>query len=126
MSKKIPAIATLLLLVFSFGFAQNQSTSSTPSGQSDAALSEEDIAAYKKQAAQMVSFMEFAFNTLGSSKSEYKDKDIIINQSFLKFFKDAKVQIEDDLVEQRDVVTNKDVQAYLKDIDFFFNEVVFK
>lgn len=74
----------------------------------------------------MVSFMEFAFNTLGSSKSEYKEKDIIINQSYLKFFKDSKVQIEDDLVEKRDVVTNKDVQAYLKDIDFFFTDVVFK
>jgi Leucine-rich repeat (LRR) protein len=126
MSKKILSGVFLLLLVFSTGLAQTQTTSTMPSGQSADALSEEDIAAYKKQAAQMVSFMEFAFNTLGSSKSEYKDKDIIINQSFLKFFKDSKVQIEDDLVEQRDVVTNKDVQAYLKDIDFFFNEVVFK
>lgn len=74
----------------------------------------------------MVSFMEFTFNTLGGNKSEYKEKDIIINQSYLKFFKDSKVQIEDDLVEKRDVVTNKDVQAYLKDIDFFFKEVAFK
>lgn len=89
-------------------------------------LSAEDTASYKKQAAQLVSFMEFAFNTLGSKKSEYKEKDIIINQSYIKFFKDAKVQIEDDLLENRDVVTNKDVQAYLKDIDFFFTDVAFK
>ncbi|MHC1775979.1 MAG: leucine-rich repeat domain-containing protein [Lentimicrobium sp.] len=126
MSKKILTGVFLLIFVFSNGFAQNQNPSSTPAVQATYVLSEEDIAAYKKQAAQMVSFMEFAFNTLGSSKSEYKDKDIIINQSFLKFFKDPKVQIEDDLVEQRDVVTNKDVQAYLKDIDFFYSEVVFK
>lgn len=89
-------------------------------------LSGDQMAAYKKQAAQMVAFMEFAFNTLGSSKSEYKEKDIIINQSYLKFFKDARVQVEDDLDEKRDVVTNKDIQAYLKDIDFFYNEVVFR
>jgi len=89
-------------------------------------LTQDQLATYKKQAAQMVAFMEFAFNTLGSSKSEYKEKDIIINQSYLKFFKDAKVQVEDDLDEKRDVVTNKDIQAYLKDIDFFYNEVVFR
>lgn len=91
-----------------------------------AALSAEDMAAYQKQATQLVTFMEFAFNTIGSNQTEYKDKDIIINQSYLKFFKDSKVQIEDDLAEKRDVVINKDVQAYLKDIDFFFNEVTFK
>lgn len=93
---------------------------------SEAGFSEEELANFHKQATQLVGFMEYAFNTLGSSKSEYKEKDIIINQSFLKFFKDARVQIEDDLVEKRDVVTNKDVQAYLKDIDFFFRDVAFK
>lgn len=93
---------------------------------SSSVFSEEELANYKKQAIQLVTFMEYTFNTLGGNKSEYKEKDIIINQSFLKFFKDSKVQIEDDLVEKRDVVTNKDVQAYLKDIDFFFKEVAFK
>lgn len=103
-----------------------QPGSSKPAVSASPALSAEDLAAYQKQATQLVTFMEFAFNTLGSSKTEYKDKDIIINQSYLKFFKDSKVQIEDDLAEKRDVVTNKDVQAYLKDIDFFFREVTFK
>lgn len=86
----------------------------------------EELAAYQKQATQLIGFMEFAFNTIGSSKTEYREKDVIINQSYLKFFRDAKVQVEDDLVEKRDVVTNKDIQAYLKDIDFFFKEVAFK
>src|SRR5690606_5680928 len=36
------------------------------------------------------------------------------------------VQIEDDLVENREVTTNKDVQAYLKDIDFFFKGASFE
>jgi hypothetical protein len=114
-----------LTIVFSAGiaFSQNTATSFAPSVDT---LSAEEIANFHKQATQLVGFMEFAFNTLGSPKSEYRDKDIIINQSFLKFFRDAKVQVEDDLVEKRDVVTNKDIQAYLKDIDFFFTEVTFK
>lgn len=88
-------------------------------------LSGEELANYEKQARQLVSFMEFAFNTLGSADAEFKDKHTIIEQSYLKFFKDSKVQIEDDL-ENREIVTNKDVQAYLKDIDFFFKSVSFK
>lgn len=89
-------------------------------------ISEDDLSGFKKQATQLVGFMEYAFNTLGNPKTEYRDKDVIINQSYLKFFRDAKVQVEDDLIEKRDVVTNKDIQAYLKDIDFFFKEVTFK
>jgi len=125
MIKKIPLIIAIALTTLLLQ-AQNKAKNDAVSSPSANGLSDEDLSAYKKQAAQMVSFMEYAFNTLGSSKSEYKDKDIIINQSFLKFFKDAKVQIEDDLVNNRDVVTNKDVQAYLKDIDFFYKEVTFK
>ena len=39
---------------------------------------------------------------------------------------DAKVQVEDDLVEKRNVITNKDVQAYLKDVDFFYDNLKFE
>lgn len=92
----------------------------------ESALSGEELVNYESQARQLVSFMELAFNTLGSAQTEYKDKHTIIEQSYLKFFKNEKVQIEDDLVEKRDMVTNKDVQAYLKDIDFFFTSVTFK
>lgn len=114
----------LLLIPATAGFAQQNEK--VPDSSSVSGLSAEELAGYQKQATQLVSFMEYAFNTLGSAKAEYKEKDIIINQSFLKFFRDARVQIEDDLVEKRDVVTNKDVQAYLKDIDFFFREVAFR
>ncbi|HLN53782.1 MAG TPA: leucine-rich repeat domain-containing protein [Lentimicrobium sp.] len=109
----------LIIIFWSSGYSQTENTCNNK-------LTQEELTNYEKQARQLVSFMEFAFNTLGSDKSEYKDKHTIIEQSYLKFFKDDKVQIEDDLVEKRDVVTNKDVQAYLKDIDFFFKNVTFK
>lgn len=80
---------------------------------------------YKKEAGQLVSFLEYTLNTLGSAEVTAKEKDVIINESYLKIFGDAEVQIEDDLDPSREVVTNKDVQAYLKDVDFFFNDVKF-
>lgn len=112
------ALALLILLCTS-AFCQSQPTRGS-------ILSGEELVTYENQAKQLVSFMEYAFNTLGSAQTEYKDKHTIIEQSYLKFFKNDKVQIEDDLVEKRDIVTNKDVQAYLKDIDFFFTSVTFK
>lgn len=108
----------LLFIYITKGIAQQNADAEKLSG--------EDLVKYENQARQLVSFMEFAYNTLGSDKSAYQDKHTIIEHSYLKFFKDNKVQIEDDLVEKRDVVTNKDVQAYLKDIDFFFKTVSFK
>ncbi len=88
-------------------------------------LSADEIERYKQDAAMMISFLEFTFNTLGNPETSVREKDIIINQSWGKIFKDEKVQIEDDLDENRDVPLNKDVQAYLKDIDFFFEKVSF-
>lgn len=117
---KIFFVISLSLIVFSIKL-----NAQTNAG-NDAKLSGDELANYEKQAKQLVSFMEFAFNTLGSNQSEYKDKHTIIEQSYLKFFKNDKVQIEDDLVEKRDMVTNKNVQAYLKDIDFFFKTATFK
>ncbi len=80
---------------------------------------------YAEQILQMVHFVESAFNMLGDTTVTMREKDIIINESYLKFFRDDKVQIEDDLDENRQVVTNKSVQAYLKDINFFFTYVHF-
>jgi Leucine-rich repeat (LRR) protein len=118
MKTTIRVIFIIHLFLLSFVYSHSQTISNS--------ISNEELVNYEKQARQLVGFMEFAFNTLGSDKSEYKDKHTIIEQSYLKFFKNDKVQIEDDLVEKRDVVTNKDVQAYLKDIDFFFKDVTFK
>jgi hypothetical protein len=90
------------------------------------ALSAEEIEQYSSDAEKLVSFLQFTFNTIGSADVPVKEKDIIINQSFSKFFADENVQIEDDLDENREVPINKDVQAYLKDIDFFFDSVQFE
>lgn len=116
----------LCFLVVLFFFGIQTSVAQVAVSSQSSIFTEDEIAGFKKQATQLVGFMEYAFNTLGNPKTEYRDKDVIINQSFLKFFRDAKVQVEDDLIEKRDVVTNKDIQAYLKDIDFFFKEVTFK
>ncbi|MBE9485408.1 MAG: hypothetical protein IMY74_11205, partial [Bacteroidetes bacterium] len=85
----------------------------------------EKIEAYKADVQNLVDFLEYSFNMLGNPKTTARDKDVIINQSYAKIFMDADVQVEDDLDDNRTTLINKDVQAYLKDIDFFFREVVF-
>ena len=65
-------------------------------------------------------------NVLGDGSATTPQKETVINQSYLKAFRDEDVQIEDDLDENRSVVTNKNVQAYLKDIDFFFRNARFE
>ncbi len=74
----------------------------------------------------MVAFFEYVLNEIGSGNTAASDKDILITESYTKIFRDSKVQIEDDLAEKRDVITNKDVPAYLKDVDFFFKDVKFE
>ena len=81
---------------------------------------------YKEGATELIQFFEYALNLLGDKETSSKDKDVIINQSFLKIFKNEKVQIEDDLDENRKTPINKDIQAYLKDVDYFFNGVSFE
>lgn len=77
------------------------------------------------QAKGMVETMGFYFNLLGDTRTSLSEKETIINSSFLKLFANEKVQIEDDLQEMRSTVIYKDVQAYLKDIDFFFETAQF-
>nr|NQU91090.1 hypothetical protein [Bacteroidota bacterium] len=89
-------------------------------------LNGDEIEQYRKQAQQLVSFLEFTFNTIGDREVSVNEKDIIINESYAKIFDNEKVQIEDDLDENRQVPINKNVQGYMKDIDFFFHEVSFK
>jgi hypothetical protein len=73
-----------------------------------------------------VQFLEYFLNTVGSSETNARDKDVIIRESYKKIFRDEKVQVEDDLLLDRKVITNKDVTAYLKDIEFFFKDAGFK
>jgi hypothetical protein len=113
-----PKILLPFLLIFLTGIAAIDA-------QAQRALQAEELERYRNDTESLVSFLEFTFNTIGSKEIPVREKDIIINQSFSKFFENEKVQIEDDLDENREVPINKDVQAYLKDIDFFFREVQF-
>ncbi len=89
-------------------------------------LSPETLKQYEKQVSQLVGYLEGTFNFLGDPTQPAKEKEIIVNDSYLKIFADSQVQIEDDLDENRDVPIYKNVQAYLKDIIFFFRSVKFQ
>lgn len=88
-------------------------------------LTPEEVQSYKKQCSQMMEYLTATLNFLGNPDNPPSQKEIIINSSYLKIFRDDKVQIEDDLVPNRPVPMNKDVQAYLKDVVFFFKKVHF-
>lgn len=89
-------------------------------------LSKEDIAAYDVEIRQMMRYLESTFNFIGDTTSLPDEKEIVFNESYIKVFKDENVQIEDDLDENRAVSVSKEVQAYLKDIDFFFKSATFR
>src|SRR6476619_1766197 len=74
---------------------------------------------------EMIGFLGYLLNTLGDPETPAQDKAVIVNESYSKIFRDGKVQVEDDLDASRVVITNKDIQAYLKDVDFFFTNAKF-
>jgi len=86
----------------------------------------EKVENYREQIRRLMGFLEFSLNTLGSPETSTREKEVIINESYLKAFMNDKVQVEDDLDENREIFTYKDVQAYLKDVDFFFKDATFK
>jgi Leucine-rich repeat (LRR) protein len=98
------------------GLSQEKSTT-------DSSL--QSVENYREQIKRLMGFLEFSLNTIGGTDASVKEKEIIINESYLKAFLNEKVQVEDDLDENRDILTYKDVQAYLKDVDFFFKEAKF-
>ncbi len=104
------------LLCFSAGiYAQNKSSLTTA-----------ELEKYKQQVTSLVKFFENTVNFLGDPTSIAKEKEIVINESYLKIFLNDKVQVEDDLDENREVPLYKDVQAYLKDIGFFYRRAKFE
>ncbi|WP_297335537.1 leucine-rich repeat domain-containing protein [Algoriphagus sp.] len=103
------------------GLGGNSSFAQTIKGYSD-----EEIADFSSKVEDQIRFLEYLFNTIGASDTPARDKDVIIRESYLKIFRDAEVQVEDDLLFDRKVVTNKNVTAYLKDIEFFFEEARFE
>lgn len=124
------------LLISSIAVAQKQKTqqkqSTQPVQRSVAKKTEQpkpkqsDPVEDEKRVKDMISFLTYMLNTLGSSNTSARDKEVLITESYAKIFRDAKVQVEDDLDENRSVITNKDVVAYLKDINFFFKDAVFE
>ncbi|HEX6891458.1 MAG TPA: leucine-rich repeat domain-containing protein, partial [Chryseolinea sp.] len=85
-----------------------------------------ELKQHEQKVKDMVAFLEYVLNTIGDKATSARDKDVLITESYTKIFRDPKVQVEDDLVEKRNVITNKDVQAYLKDVDFFFDNIKFE
>ena len=95
---------------------QNQSIIKFTTGQIDT---------FQTESAQMVSFFQGMLNFLADGSNTVRDKQTIITQSYQKVFWDPKVQIEDDLDQNRAVPLYKDVTAYLTDVSFFFNGAKF-
>src|SRR5690606_23392726 len=83
------------------------------------------LRSWEPQIRNMVQFLEYGLNLLGNDSTPAQDKEIIIRQSYARIFRDAFVQIEDDLIPNRKALTNKHGTAYLRDVDFFFRHVVF-
>jgi len=94
--------------------------------QNNSGLTKEELAAYETEIGRMVNYLEETLNFIGNPENTAQEKEIIFSESYAKIFQDDKVQIEDDLDTKRNVNLTKDVQAYLKDIDFFFQNVTFK
>jgi hypothetical protein len=106
-----------VLAIFLFGLAM---------GSQAQKLSKDEVAKYENEIKAMLTYLEETMNFLGDSTASAAEKEIVFTESWSKIFIDDKVQIEDDLDVNRTSPINKDVQAYLKDIDFFFKWVVFK
>jgi Leucine-rich repeat (LRR) protein len=119
----------LFVLVSFFAVAQKKPAKKSPAQKSKVEkpfIKKPDAVADEKKVRDIVSFLEYMLNTLGSSSTPIRDKEVLITESYSKIFRDSKVQVEDDLDEERKVITNKDVVAYLKDVNFFFNNVRFE
>ena len=119
-----------LLILFSFVAIAQKKPAKKPAVQKSKlekpAEKKPDAVADEKKVRDIVAFLEYMLNTLGSSGTPIRDKEVLITESYSKIFRDSKVQIEDDLDEERKVITNKDVVAYLKDVNFFFSNVRFE
>ena len=111
----------LLIFFFLSGLAPQGYTQNNEQWQ----LSVEEVEEYKAQSQSLISFFEGTLNFLGDPASTVQEKEIVIEESYAKIFVNDQVQVEDDLDENREVPINKNIQAYLKDVDFFFKSAVF-
>ena len=80
---------------------------------------------FKLQVIPLVKFFESSLNFLADPRNPVNEKQTILSTSYLKWCWDDKVQIEDDLDENRLVPLYKDMPAYLSDVSFFFKSAKF-
>ena len=118
-SLKLKVILLLLLFITTTASAQKKK-------QNTGTLTKEELATYETEIKKMVNYLQETLNFIGDPEQTAQEKEIIFSQSYTKIFQNSKVQIEDDLDTKRSTPLSKDVQAYLKDIDFFFKYAVFK
>ena len=118
MIQKLKVVFFLSLLLGCF--------TSNLTAQKNTTLTKEEIANYEIEIGKMMNYLQETFNFIGDPEQTAQEKEIIFTQSYAKIFQNDKVQIEDDLDPKRSTALSKDVQAYLKDIDFFFKKVSFK
>jgi hypothetical protein len=88
-------------------------------------FSAEELKRYEEKVRDITNFYFYLLNTVGSKETSPFEKEIIVTESYKKYFIDDEVQVEDDLDQHRQVPTNKNIAAYLKDVDFFFKNVRF-
>ncbi len=88
-------------------------------------LTKEELATYETEITKMVNYLQETLNFIGDPDQTAQEKEIVFSQSYTKIFQNNKVQIEDDLDTKRNANLTKDVQAYLRDIDFFFQYATF-
>lgn len=115
-SGKLRVFLLMLLFITITAPAQNKKKTT---------LTKEELANYEIEIKKMVNYLQETLNFIGDPTQTAQEKEIVFSQSYTKIFQDNKVQIEDDLDTQRSTTLTKDVQAYLKDIDFFFQRATF-
>jgi Leucine-rich repeat (LRR) protein len=124
-----PLLPQLLLILSLFFITSNVTFAQKSKDKKKDKKAEESadssLVEHQKKAAELIEFMSGTLNAIGSENTPVFEKQIMINNSFNKVFQDDKVQVEDDLDENREIYMYKDVQAYLQDIDFFFKNVKF-
>lgn len=81
---------------------------------------------FRLQIIPLIRFFESSLNFLGDKRNDVSDMQTIITESYLKWCWNEKVQVEDDLDEERIVPLYKDMPAYLSDVDFFFKGARFQ
>ena len=120
-------VSLVCMLALSAGAQKKpQKSAKKPAAQKETTQVKAGNSQNEEKVKDLVAFLQLLLNTLGSNSTSARDKEIVITESYSKIFRDDKVQVEDDLAETRSTITNKDVVAYFKDVDFFFENVTFE